>query len=70
MKMAMYISKVEEAKLGVELCRTLEARERLHLPGSDDVELAKIEEQEAEKKRGRSDTVASTKGRPGKKKRK
>jgi hypothetical protein len=47
----------------------LEARERLQLPGSDDIELAKIEEQEAEKKRGRSDTVTS-KGRPGKKKRK
>lgn len=68
MKMAMYISKVEEAKLGVELNRTLEARERLQLPGSDDIELAKIEEQEAEKKRRRSDTVTS-KGRPGKKKR-
>ena len=67
--MEMYISKVEEAKLGVELSRTLEARERLQLPGSDDVELAKIEEQEAEKKRVRSDTVTS-KGRPVKKKRK
>jgi hypothetical protein len=66
MKIAMHISKTEEAKLGVELCRTLEAREKLLLPGSDDIEVAKIEEQEAEKKRGRSDTVAS-KGRPGKK---
>ena len=71
MKMAMYISKVEEEekKLGVELCRTLEARESLQLPGSDDIELAKIEEKEAERKRERSDTVTS-KGRPGKKKRK
>ena len=68
MKMAMYISKVEEVKLGVELCRTLEAHESLQLPGSDDIELAKIEEKEAERKRVRSDTVTS-KGRPGKKKR-
>lgn len=68
MKMAMYISRDEEVKLGVELCQTLEVCERLLLPGINDVELAKIEEQEAEKKRGRSDIIVS-KGQPGKKKR-
>lgn len=51
MKMAIYISRDEEAKLGVELCQMLEACERLLLLGSDDVELAKIEEQEARKKK-------------------
>jgi hypothetical protein len=61
-------SKAGSLGLGVELCRTLEARERLLLPGNDDIEVAKIEEQEAEKKRGRSDTVpVASKGRPGKK---
>ena len=50
MKMAMYTSKVEETKLVllvVELRWMLGACERF-LPGSDDIELAKTEEQEAE----------------------
>ena len=78
MKMAMYTLKVEETRLVllvVELRWMLEACKRWFLPGNDNGELAKIEEQEAENLKKRRleslDTVASDyKGRPGKKKRK